>query len=247
MYVRDTINSVLNQSYRDWELIVTDDVSTDNIDEVVEEYVKKDARIRYGRNKRNLGLPGNLNSCFPMASGEYVARIDQDDVWTDAGKLEKQVKFLDAHPDCVLIGTGFRIVDEKGAHIRDVISFTDDQSIRKIILSYNPFGHSTVVFRKKPVIDLGGYNSNIRYGEDYDLWLRLGQRGTFANIPEICMQYQISNGMSNKHSKWNQIRFHLGLLFKYGAHYPGLLRAIRCLAVYIVYSVKDFFWGATRR
>ena len=237
-YVREAIESVLNQSYQDWELIIIDDGSTDNIDEVAGGYVKKDPRITYERNKKNLGLSGNLNKGLLQASGQYIARIDQDDVWIDIDKLKKQIKFLDAHPDCVLVGTGFRMVDESGEHIRDVVPFTDDRSIRGNILSENQFGHATVVFRKKPVIDLGGYNSKIRYGEDYDLWLRLGQKGTLANIRDICMQYRVCNGMSQKHSRWNQIKLHFGLLRRYGSRYPGLLKAI---ALKVAHGIKWIF------
>jgi glycosyltransferase involved in cell wall biosynthesis len=237
-YVSKAVDSVLAQSYQDWELIVIDDASADNIIDIIKDYAGKDKRISFEQNKKNLGLPGNLNKGILMSSGEYIARIDQDDAWIDEGKLEKQVKFLDNHPDFVLIGTGYRIVDSRGAHIRDVAPIADDRSIRKNILSFNPFGHATVVFRKDPAIKIGGYNPNIRYGEDYDLWLRLGRKGMMANIPEISMQYLVSDGMSNKHNRWKQAKFHMGLLFKYGMNYPGLLRAIVRLSAH---SVKWVF------
>lgn len=233
-YIREAIDSVLNQSYHDWELIVTDDASTDNTGEIVREYVAKDARVRYERNEKNLRLPGNLNKGLSLAHGEYIARIDEDDVWSDVDKLKKQTTFLDAHPDCVLIGTGFRMVDEQGVHLRDVIPFADDARLRSSILSHNPFGHSTVLFRKAAVVELGGYDTDIRYGEDYDLWLRLGQKGSFAAIPEICMRYLARNGMSQKWTKWKQVRFHMGLLRRYGREYPGLMKALLRLFVYIL-------------
>lgn len=233
-YIREAIESVLNQSYQDWELIVTDDASTDNTGEVVKEYVGRDARISYERNEKNLRLPGNLNKGLSLAKGVYIARIDEDDVWSDVDKLQKQVAFLDAHPEHVLIGTGFRMVDEQGAHVRDVIPFADDAQLRKNILSYNPFGHSTVVFRKAPVMELGGYDADIRYGEDYDLWLRLGQKGKLANVPEVCMRYLVRDGMSKKWSKWKQVKFHAGLLLKYGSRYPGSLKAVARLGAYVI-------------
>lgn len=233
-YIKDALDSVLNQSYQDWELIVTDDASTDNTGEVVMEYANKDARISYVRNEKNLRLPGNLNKGLSLSSGEYIARIDEDDVWSDGDKLKKQVEFLDAHPNCVLIGTGFRMVDEHGMRIKDVISPAGDRPLRRAILSYNPFGHSTVLFRKKTALELGGYDAGIRYGEDYDLWLRLGQKGEFANLPEVCMRYLVRNGMSKKWSKWKQVKFHAGLLLTYGPHYPGLLMAILRLGAYVI-------------
>ncbi|KKQ33960.1 MAG: hypothetical protein US50_C0067G0008 [Candidatus Nomurabacteria bacterium GW2011_GWB1_37_5] len=233
-YVVESIESVIRQSFNDWELIIIDDASTDNIGNIIKEFIKNYSRIIFIQNDKNLGLAGNLNKGISISKGEYIARIDQDDIWIDSDKLKKQVEFLDKNMDCVLIGTGYKIVDENGMFIRDVKPLKDDQSIRKNILLYNPFGHSTVVFRKQPVLHLKGYNSKIKYGEDYDLWLRLGQKGSLANIEDICMQYRMCNGMSQKHNKWKQIKFHSGLLLRYGIYYPGLPKAIIQLIIYAI-------------
>lgn len=235
-YVCDAIKSVVQQSWKDWELIICDDASFDDTYARAMSCSSGDVRILFHKNKKNVGLAANLNVCITMARGEYIARIDEDDTWTNSDKLEKQIDYLDRNPDCSLIGTAFRIVDEGGSHIRDVMPpDIDDVSIRSVMLLYNPFGHSTVMFRKKDVLNLGGYDTTIRYGEDYDLWLRLGRLGKFAILPDISMQYLMrSNAMSGVHNRGKQVRLHARLLRRYGRYYPRFFVAIMRLCIYML-------------
>lgn len=235
LYIEEAIKSVITQTYNDWELIILDDASTDDTGKISKEYAELDQRIIYVKNETNLRLVKNLNKGLSLAKGSFIARIDEDDIWTDIDKLKKQMEVFDKDNNCVLVGTYFEVVDEGGKHIRNITPPLDDKSIRKIILLYNPFGHSTVIFKKAEVMKIGGYDKAIKYGEDYDLWLRLGMVGAFAILPEITVRYlQRKSSMSGKHTKLKQIKFHTGLLIKYGKSYPNLLRSIAKLIYYAI-------------
>lgn len=237
-YIEKAIISVIHQSYKDWELLILDDASTDATGSISLKYTGLDPRIRYIKNDKNLRLAQNLNKGVKLSSGVFIARIDEDDVWIDRDKLTKQIEFLNNNPKCALIGTSFKIVNESGKHIRNVISPTEDILIRKIILSYNPFCHSSVVFRKVDAIKLGGYDPKITYGEDWDLWLRLGEIGTLATLSDITVRYlQRNTSMSYKHSVLKQFKFHLKLIIKNGKRYTGPFRAAGILSLYTIKSL----------
>ncbi|MCF7834033.1 MAG: glycosyltransferase [Candidatus Pacebacteria bacterium] len=201
--IQKSIESVTEQSFKDWELLVIDDGSTDNTKEVVEDLKSKDSRIIYIKNEQNLGIQKTLNKGLGLAKGEYIARIDDDDLWIDKDKLQKQVEFLDSNPDYVLVGTGVVAVDESGNSV-EYIPPTTNKEIKKRIIGMNCFLHSSVFFRKETVVRLGGYSEDItaRHVEDYDLWLRLGLEGKLANIP-FCSVFLVSRGNSISSSNRN--------------------------------------------
>jgi len=234
LYIEEAIKSVLGQTYQDWELLILDDASTDNTEQISTRYSKIDHRIIYIKNERNLRLAKNLNKGLLLSSGEIIARIDEDDTWIDTNKLKKQAGTLITN-NSVLVGTHFEIVDDKNNLIRTVTPPLDDNSIRKIILSYNPFCHSSVIFDKKSAIRVGGYNDKIPYGEDYDLWLKLGRLGTLSIIPSIAVKYlQRDGNMSSKHNKLGQIKFICRILYTHAWHYPNKIKAFLSFIKYIV-------------
>lgn len=183
-HIQEAINSVISQSYANWELFVIDDGSTDNTREIVDNFSKNDKRIRHIKNETNLGIQKTLNKGLKEAQGEYIARIDDDDVWIDNAKLGKQVEFLENNKDYVLVGTGVIVVDENKKELFRYLSPQEDKDIRKRILSKNCFAHSSVMFRKDSAFKFGRYSEeeNVKHIEDYDLWLKLGTVGRFANL-----------------------------------------------------------------
>lgn len=238
LYIEEAIESVLKQTYQDWELIILDDQSTDSTGEISKKYEKLDPRIKYVRNEKNLRLPANLNKGISLAHGSLIARIDEDDVWVDTDKLKKQMEFFDNGNDYVLVGASFEVVDEEGKNIRNVFPPTEDAAIRKIFLTYNPFCHSSVIFKKGTVEKVGGYDSSIKYGEDYDLWLKMGRLGRMAILPSISVRYlQRKGNMSSKHTVMDQIKFHVVMLAKHGGHYPNLMRALSRLIFYTIKKI----------
>jgi glycosyltransferase involved in cell wall biosynthesis len=219
----NAIASVQKQSFTDWELIIVNDCSPDNTEGIILSFAEKDKRIVYIKNEKNMGFQKSLSRGVGLARSEFIGRIDDDDVWADPQKLSSQIDFMSSHPDCVLVGTAFRAIDVAGRVRYEVHPPLTDAALRRTILKDSPFGHSTVLMRKSALSDVGGYNGDLRFAEDYDLWLRLGNRGTFANLPQCTVDYLIG-GRSQKNARW-QIVYRVRLLWTYGRNYPGRVAA----------------------
>lgn len=175
---------------------MVDDGSTDHVDEVVNGFAqrKAGAQVRYLRNEERLGLPESLNRGIREARGEFVARIDDDDEWISADKLEQQVDFLKTHSNHVLLGTNIITVDEAGVLIGRSSLALSDTEIRSLLLARNCFAHSSVMFRRDSALRVGGYSTCVQTVEDYDLWLKLGKLGSLANLSHYCVRYLIRRG-----------------------------------------------------
>jgi glycosyltransferase involved in cell wall biosynthesis len=231
-FIANAIRSVLNQSLKDYEFLIIDDGSTDNTAEIVDRFAAIDGRIRHLRNDANQGLEKSLNRGLQLAKGKYIARIDDDDVWTDKDKLKNQVEFLDGHPNHVLVGTGCIIVDEQGTEIHRHSPPSMDSQIRKTILSSTVFYHSTVMFSRLMALHLGGYTEEKYHAaSDYDLWLRLGTLGGLANLPTFAVAYTMRPGNMCSNKNLCQLKDILLIINKYRQAYPHYLYSLlwRCL------------------
>jgi len=194
--LREAMKSVFSQDFSNFELIVVDDASpAKEIEEVVRSF--SDPRINYVKNVNNLGSAKSLNVGLKAARGEYVAILDDDDVWLSNAKIGKQVKFLDENQDCVLVGTNVVVVDAESDKeiIRTNHPFTDGE-LRKIIFQNNPFAHSSVMFRKKAALAAGGYDETLPRGKDYDLWLKLSKIGKISVLPDYFLKYREGSFLS---------------------------------------------------
>lgn len=177
------IDSLLAQTYAKWELIACDDCSTDNTSDILSEYAKNDPRIIVIRNEKNCGLAATLNHCLEYAQGEYIARMDCDDLSVET-RLEKQVSYLQGHPEIDLVGTFMQAFDESGK--KNIIE--SKQYPTKFDLPKGaPFAHATIMIRTSAMKHLNGYcisNYTVRT-EDVDLWYRFFAAGfKGANLPE---------------------------------------------------------------
>ena len=216
-YIEKAINSVLSQTYRDFEFIIIDDGSTDNTLNVLRSY--NDSRIKIIENKENIGFVKSLNKAINCAKGEYIARIDDDDYWCDNTKLEQQVNFLENNSKYVLVGCG---MIKNGARY---LFKEKDEDIRRVMLVSDQFVHPGVVFRKEAYKKAGGYNEKFFFSQDWDLWMRLGKIGEMYNFQEyfVC----VSEDGNNRTSK--RMRYHLMLnqkiRWKYRRDYPFFLRS----------------------
>lgn len=227
-YIKRSIESVISQSYDNWELLIVDDGSTDNTENIVREYMGKDKRIIYLKNKYNLGIQKTLNKGLKEAKGEYIARIDDDDEWIDKDKLKKQIEFLENNKDLVLIGTGVIVVNENGIEMLRYLLPEKDSDIRSRILGKNCFVHSSVMFRKESALALGGYDESkdSRHIEDYDLWLKLGTKGKFHNLPLYSVKFALREGSLSSVNKIEQFKKSIILVKKFRSRYPNYLISI---------------------
>jgi glycosyltransferase involved in cell wall biosynthesis len=147
-YIKSAIESILAQSYKNWELIIIDDGSTDMTEAIVFNYVNANSNIKYFKNEKNIGIQKSLNKGLHLAKGEYIARIDDDDEWIDKEKLKKQLDFFKDNREYVLLGTGVIMSNYNGNLIKYLLP-EKDKEIRLRILSKNCFAHPTVMYKKE--------------------------------------------------------------------------------------------------
>lgn len=227
-WIHKSISSILEQSFTDWELLVLDDGSTDETKEVVLSFTNSDSRILYIKNELNIGLQKTLNKGIKMARGQYIARIDDDDVWCDKHKLEDQISFLKSNVDYVLVGTGVIVTDEYHHEIFSYLNPEDDKSIRNIFLKRNPFVHSSVVFRKDIALRVGLYSEDLkdRHIEDYDLWLRIAKIGKVHNLQKHCVIFMSRGGSVTGKNRVSQFKKSIRLVDKNKNSYPKYWQSI---------------------
>lgn len=215
-----SIKSVLQQTYKNFELIIINDCSSDKTDDIIRSF--NDSRIVYIKNNTNLGLIKNLNNGISIAKGEYIARIDGDDIWITEDKLEKQIDFLESNKDYVLVGT--QAFFKKGQILKKSNYPINDISIRKKILRKNPFIHSTVVFRKE-VLEKDPYKVENYLLEDYALWLKLGLIGKFINLDEYTTEYLINPDGETQTKNLRQTINSFKTIKNYKKQYPNYFQS----------------------
>lgn len=237
------IGSVIKQSFQNWELLVIDNESTDRTKEVVELFTAKDNRIKYFNVNKNpkSGISSYLNFGMKEASGKYIARLDDDDEWCDAFKLEKQVKFLEQHQDYVVVGGGAIMVDQNRKEIYRFLKREKDDEIRNNALYANPFWHNTVMFVKRMALEIGGYN-DLRFVEDWDLWLRLGLKGKFYNMQEHLSLYMNAGQNLSVSNQKLAAKTILKLIDNFKDFYPNGKKAKILNSLQLVYSYTPKFF-----
>src|SRR6266566_3372474 len=154
-FLKEAIDSVLRQSFTDWEFIIINDASTDITEKIIKEYLKKDKRIIYFKNKQNVGQTKNANKGIGLANGKFIARIDGDDLWIDKDKLRKQIDFFEANPEYGLVGSFWTTINTNSEKILQAPTLIDDKKIRNYLLIECCFIHSSVVMRKNIINQVG--------------------------------------------------------------------------------------------
>lgn len=191
-YLRPAIESVLTQTFRDFELLIVDDGSTDATVDVVRTY--DDPRIRLERFDRNRGLSAALNHGVDLANAPLVARQDADDV-SRPERLGAQMALMRAQSDLVLVGSQARKIDDAGRVIGTVNRPLEDLSIRWYALFDNPFIHTAVLVRRDAVRACGGFDPACDpFSQDYALWWKVMRRGRVANVPDPLVDYRVNAG-----------------------------------------------------
>ncbi|EPR37173.1 glycosyl transferase family 2 [Desulfovibrio sp. X2] len=231
-HLADCLRSVLGQSLGEFEFLIVDDGSRDETRSILEEFAARDSRIRIIR-QENTGLTRALNTALELARGEYVARIDADDVWLPE-KLALQVAAFEANPRLGLLGTAYRTIDEAGEPTPDdtVPLLVDDAAIRRAMICFNPFSHSSVMFRRKLVTVCGSYDERFALAQDYECWFRFLERAEGGNLPDVLTWRRDSPGMLSRSREARQRRYALRAKLLHLRSWKGFWRPVR-------YLVKD--------
>jgi len=204
VFIKEAINSVLEQSFTDFELLVIDDGSVDDTAAIIREFT--DPRIIYLQ-KDHQGIASALNMGLREAKGRFIARFDADDVCMP-NRLLKQVEFLSADDRYVLCGSDAEYISESGEHLFNFtcIGHTHEE-IRSQLYVLCPFIHSSVMYRKEAVIAAGGYSPHAHNFEDYLLWVQLATYGRYANMPEQLIRVRFNPASVTIDEKWRGYRF----------------------------------------
>lgn len=226
-FIKGAIESVLSQTFTDFELLILDDASTDNTEEVVKLF--SDVRIKYIHHLANLGIAKNRNYGLSVAQGEYIAMLDSDDLWISIDKLEKQVEFMDLNKDYGVTGTFCKNIDDRKANwffnIKEILSHLFLEStnfwMRANFLIRNQIYQSSALIRKASIDDVGGYDESLPIWEDYDLWLRIGTKYKVRNIPEFLTGYRIHKQNISSEDKMKGIHASIQILRKHKNKYPN--------------------------
>jgi glycosyltransferase involved in cell wall biosynthesis len=203
-HLNDALDSVLEQTYADFELLVFDDGSRDGTAGLLRRYQERDERVHVLSGPRR-GYVHALNDLLTKAAGEFVARMDADDVCRPE-RLARQVAFLDVHPRVVCVGTATDRIDARGRLIGRRVPPVEDAAIQEELLSgHNPIVHPSVLMRTEVVRRVGGYAVELAPAEDLDLWLRLGEHGELANLPEILLAYRMHTDSVSERGQARQL------------------------------------------
>lgn len=203
-YIGEAIQSVLDQSFRDFELVIVNDGSTDDTEQIILSFT--DPRIVL-ISRENGGVSAALNTGLQRARGTYIARFDADDIcYTD--RLAVQVAFMDNNPDHVLCGSDVDYITEEGEFIyhHHCFGYSHKDVFEKFYF-YCPFIHSSVMFKRVEVVAAGGYNLLAHTFEDYFLWVQLVAKGKLANIPKALIKVRLNAASVTIDEKWRGYRF----------------------------------------
>lgn len=189
-YLEEAVESILAQSFDDFELLALDDGSTDESPNILAALAERDDRIRV-HVAQHSGLVSRLNEGLSQARGVYTARMDADDI-SSPGRFERQIAFLDAHPECVAVGTSVYEIDPDGRLIRSMdIPLTHEEIDYRLLQGDGgALVHATAMYRCNAIRSIGGYQTGLDGGEDMDLHLRLSELGRLANLPDRLFLYR---------------------------------------------------------
>lgn len=198
-YLRESIESVLAQTYTNWELLILDDCSKDQTAQIAQEYVKKDDRIHYYLNEKNLRLPKNLNKGFSLAKGEYLTWTSDDNRFKPKA-LEKMLNGLKQNPQAQFAFASCRVIDHSGEEIEYMMV---NQDSKKQIVGSNPVG-ACFLYTRKVYEEIGNYDSELTLVEDFDYWQRIFMKFETVAIEEILYEYRWHDGALTSTMKKDQ-------------------------------------------
>lgn len=193
-YLVHALDSILHQTFGDFELLVIDDGSSDDTHSVLKHY--DDGRLRIYRREKNSGKVSACNSVLADCRGKYITIHDADD-YSHPERFQKQIGFLETHPSFAMCGTQFFEINERGETVRKIVLETDPESIRDLIRNDSQFHGPTMILRREILDSIGGLYRNFRNKEDVDLSMRIAEKYRVINLSEYLYYYRlIPQGLS---------------------------------------------------
>lgn len=189
-YLRYALDSILDQTYKDFELILVNDGSTDKTRTIVDEYAKKDDRV-VPIHQKNIGLVATLNKAISLSKGKYIARMDADDISLPR-RFAEQISLLEANKNSVLCGSCFDVINEFNEFIRLGVAPAFDEDLKRSMRLYNPIAHGSVMFKREAFLKTDGYSSTVGPTEDYDLWMKLSELGEFVFSEKSLFRWRVN-------------------------------------------------------
>lgn len=200
-YLREAVDSILAQTNDDFELILINDKSTDSSGDILRQYAQKDSRIVILENEENMGLTKSLNRGLAVAQGEYIARMDADDI-SVPHRFAKQVQFLDEHPDYSFVSSIGRYIDENGNPEQLRLFPETNEEIYAMMPKVDAVMHPGVMFRREDIAKIGNYCEDFRVVQDYDLWFRGMAAGyKFYNFQEPLVLFRRNDSYNTRKSR----------------------------------------------
>ncbi len=185
-YLAEAIESILQQTMKDFEFIIVDDGSTDGTADILRRCAAADDRVRVVTRPHE-GIIGAANHGCGLAKGRYIARMDADDVALP-DRLAKQVAFLDAHPNVAVVGGAIQMINDRGVILETISLPQKDREIKELLPRQSAIANVTALLQREVFREVGGYRRAFAYAEDYDLWLRVADQHELANLPDLVMR-----------------------------------------------------------
>lgn len=218
-YLIHATNSILEQTFKNWELIMIDDCSSDTTWEIMNKLASSNSRIRIFKNSTNMKICKTLNYGIEQAKGKYIVRMDSDD-WSFPNRLEKQVSFMENNPQVGVSGGMIQICDSDLNFKKNRSYNKADTEIRKKLFRYSPFAHPATIWRKDIMRQAGLYNPSLIVAQDYDLYFRMGALSEFANLDDTLLKLRIhtksSSQTKSRLQEKNTLYIRLKAVFEYG-------------------------------
>lgn len=210
-YVREALDSCINQTYTNLEIVVVDDKSEDGTLNILREYEQRDSRVKVLAVEKQNGLGNVINIGIRESNGKYIARMDADDIMCPE-RIEKQARYLESNPNCVAVGGQIDIIDEQGNVVGHREYAIKDEDIKRNRFLFQPFAHPAVTLRRSTLEDIGLYPEDMWKVEDVKLFLILSTKGEFHNLEDTVLKYRVTfrtesqSKMVDHFKKTNEVR-----------------------------------------
>lgn len=241
--INQSMLSILNQDYQNLEIIVVDDSNAPLSIAALDRF-RDEPRVKIIRVKNTKGLPQALNNGLQEATGKYIARADADDIqYPD--RIRRQVEYLESHPEIGILGCNVNYIDGEGQFVKKRVYPESSEAISRYLHLRNPICHSVVMIRKAVLDQIGGYDTNFRRAEDYELWFRaVDNKVKIVNLQEVLLDYKMASSTKRDDLNW---KMNLVLKKKYFSSKYFLESVMGILSVYLyIYtpkSVQNFIYN----